>query len=57
MKQFQYIGVWMLAVVLTLSSCELVGDIFQAGMAVGVFIIVLIVALVLWVLSRFRRRR
>jgi hypothetical protein len=57
MKQFKFIGVWMLAVIVTLSSCELVGDIFQAGMAVGVFIVVLIIALVIWVLSRFRRRR
>ncbi|HYH15831.1 MAG TPA: hypothetical protein VD794_11450 [Flavisolibacter sp.] len=55
MKQFKYIGIWMIAVTLTLSSCELIGDIFQAGMAVGIFVVVLIVALVIWLLSRFRR--
>lgn len=55
MKQFKYIGIWLLAIALSLSSCELIGDIFQAGMAVGIFIIVVIVALVIWLLSRFRR--
>lgn len=55
MKQFKYVGIWMIAIVLSLSSCELIGDIFQAGMAVGIFIVVLVVALVIWLLSRFRR--
>jgi hypothetical protein len=56
MRQFKYIGVWMMAVALTLSSCELIGDIFQAGIAVGVFLVVLVVGIVIWLLSRFRRR-
>ncbi len=47
----------MIAVALTLSSCELIGDIFQAGIAVGVFLVVLIVGVAIWLLSRFRRRR
>jgi hypothetical protein len=29
---------------LTLGGCELVGDIFQAGMAVGVILVVLVIA-------------
>jgi hypothetical protein len=29
---------------LTLGGCELVGDIFQAGMAVGVILVLLVVA-------------
>jgi amino acid permease len=55
MKQFKYVGVWMIAIALSLSSCELIVDIFQAGMAVGIFVVVLIVALVIWLISRFRR--
>lgn len=39
----------------TLSSCELVGDIFEAGIWVGVLIIVGIIALVIWLISRFRK--
>jgi hypothetical protein len=29
---------------LTLTGCELVGDIFQAGMAVGIIVVVLVIA-------------
>ena len=41
---------------LTLGACEVVGDIFQAGMAVGVFIVVAVVALVIFLVSKLRRR-
>ena len=40
---------------LTLGGCE-VGDIFQAGMAVGVFIVVVVIALVIFLVSKVRRR-
>ncbi len=39
----------------TLSSCELVGDIFEAGIWAGILIVVAIVALVIWLISRFRK--
>ena len=45
----------LLVLVCTLSSCELIGDIFQAGMAVGIFVVIAIVALLIWLISRFRR--
>lgn len=40
----------------TLGACELAGDIFQAGMAVGVFIVIAVVALVIFLVSKMRRR-
>ena len=39
---------------LTLSSCELVGDIFEAGMWTAVIIIVLVVLLIGWLVRKFR---
>lgn len=39
----------------TLSSCELVGDIFEAGMWAGVIIVVLIILLITWLLRKIRR--
>lgn len=39
----------------TLTSCEVIGDIFKAGMFVGVFVIVLIVVLLLWIIRKVRR--
>ncbi len=41
---------------LMLGGCELVGNIFEAGMWFGIIIIVLIVAAVIWLMGRFRRR-
>ena len=41
---------------LTLPGCELVGDIFQAGMAVGIFMVLAIVALVIFLAAKLMRR-
>ncbi|WP_170234189.1 hypothetical protein [Segetibacter aerophilus] len=38
-----------------LSSCEAIGGIFKAGMWVGVIVVVLIVALVLWLIGKVRK--
>ncbi len=39
----------------TMSSCELVGDIFEAGMWTALIIIVLIVILITWLFRKLRR--
>ena len=44
----------LLAVLFTATSCELVGDIFEAGMWAALIIIVLIVLLVVWIFRKFR---
>jgi len=36
------------------AGCELAGDIFQAGMWVGVIMVVLAVGLVLWLVGKVR---
>ena len=37
-----------------LAGCELVGDIFEAGVWVGIILVVLIIGLVVWVFSKGR---
>jgi hypothetical protein len=44
-----------LALAMTLSSCELIGGIFKAGMWVGILVVVVVVALVLWLVNKGRR--
>ena len=44
------------ALTLTLSSCELVGDIFEAGAWTGIIVLVLVVGLVLWLVRKVFRR-
>jgi hypothetical protein len=38
-----------------LGGCELIGDVFQAGVWVGVIIVVALIALVLWAVGKGRR--
>jgi hypothetical protein len=37
------------------SGCEVIGDIFQAGMAVGIFIVLAVIALVVFLIGKVRR--
>jgi len=37
-----------------LSSCELIGDIFQAGMYVGIFIVIAVIVLIVWIVRKAR---
>ena len=48
---------WIFALVLatTLTSCDLIGGIFKAGMWVGIIIVVAVVGLILWLVSKGRR--
>lgn len=39
---------------LTLSSCAAIGGIFKAGVWVGVFLVVIVVAIILWLVNRGR---
>lgn len=38
-----------------LTSCQAVGDVFKAGMWVGVIVVILVVALVLWLIGKMRK--
>jgi uncharacterized membrane protein YkvI len=37
-----------------LAGCELVGDIFEAGVWVGVILVILVIGLIVWLFSRGR---
>jgi hypothetical protein len=45
-----------LLVVTLLSSCELIGDIFKAGAYTGIIAVVVVIAVIIWIISRFRGR-
>jgi len=55
MKQFSYLWLCVLAMAVTLSSCEVVGGIFKAGFWSAIIIVVVVVALILWLVGRGRR--
>jgi hypothetical protein len=42
---------------LTLTSCELAGDIFGAGFYTGIFIVILVIVIIIFIVARMNRRR
>lgn len=51
----QYSLLWLLTLAMSLSSCQIIGDIFKAGVWVGILLVVLVVALILWLVGKSRR--
>jgi len=43
-----------LAMVMTFSSCQVIGGIFKAGVWVGILLVVLVVGVILWLVGRGR---
>ncbi|WP_165929552.1 MULTISPECIES: hypothetical protein [Chitinophagaceae] len=46
----------MLVLMVTLSSCEVIGGIFKAGFWTAIVLIVLVIVIIVWILNRVRRR-
>jgi hypothetical protein len=55
MKLLSQIWIFALALILFLSSCEIIGDILEVGVWLGIILVVLVVALILWIVRKFRR--
>ena len=45
----------LLALMISLSSCEVVGGIFKAGVWTGLLIVAVVIVLVIWLISKFMR--
>jgi hypothetical protein len=54
MKQNSLIYGSLLMLASLLSSCEVIGGIFKAGVWVGVLIVVVVIVLIIWLVSRGR---
>ncbi len=55
MKNFTLKMLLIALMLTTFTSCEVIGDIFQAGLVVGIVIVVLIIVLIMWIIRKFRR--
>jgi len=42
----------LLIVLISFTSCSVIGDIFKAGVGVGVFIVIAIIAVILYIVSK-----
>ena len=53
----RYFSLAMLAMLLlTATSCDVIGGIFKAGMGVGIFIVIAVIVLIVWIISRFNKK-
>lgn len=57
MKNNTIINASLISLLLLISGCEIVGDIFQTGVGFGVIIAVLIIVIGAWLFSKMRGRR
>jgi len=55
MKQLSSIWIFIVAMAMTLSSCDLVGGIFKAGFYAAIILVILVVVIVIWLVRRMRR--
>lgn len=49
-------GLWLLALAFVFTSCEVIGDIFGAGVYTGVFIVIFVIILIIVVIYRMFKR-
>ena len=50
-KLLQYTAIYTL-IILAFTSCEVVEGIFKAGMGVGIFLVIAVIALIVWIISK-----
>jgi TRAP-type C4-dicarboxylate transport system permease large subunit len=54
MKDYAFLCPVLILSTITLTGCELIGDIFKAGVWVGVILVILVIAVIFWVVSKSR---
>jgi hypothetical protein len=52
MKQSWFLSAVLLFSALALTGCELVGDIFEAGVWVGVLLVLGVIGVVIWLIAK-----
>jgi hypothetical protein len=52
MKHSSYLFVLLLLSTVVLSGCEVIGDIFKAGVWTGVLLVILVIGIIVWLLTR-----
>lgn len=56
MKKQTFLIALSMALLTTMSSCSVIGGIFKAGMGVGIFVVVAVIALIIFLVIRFTKK-
>ncbi|HEV8344173.1 MAG TPA: hypothetical protein VGR30_17605 [Candidatus Binatia bacterium] len=54
MKRDPSLSAFLLLSALTLAGCEIIGDIFKAGVWVGVILVIAVIGIIAWIVSKSR---
>ena len=57
LKKNLFINALFVLMILSLSSCEIIGGVFKTGMGVGIFLVVIVVAIVIYIFSRMGKNK
>jgi len=57
MKNLSFLIILFLTIITTLSSCAAIGEIFKAGMGFGIFIVIIVIALVVFLVTRMGKTK
>lgn len=52
MRNFYPLSICLLFIMIMMSSCELVGDIFKAGFTTAIVVVLVIIGLIFWLIKR-----
>ena len=53
----QIIAIALLLMLVTLTGCEVIGAIFNAGIYTGIAMVLLVIAIMIWAIVRLSRRK
>lgn len=56
MKKYSLLSM-LLLIAVAFSSCQAIGDIFKAGVWSGIIVVVVIIAIIIWIISRIGGRK
>jgi hypothetical protein len=55
MKKLILVAVFLL-LALIVTSCQVIGDIFSAGVYTGIFVVIIVVVIIIWIFTKLRNR-
>lgn len=57
MKNLTFLIILFLTIITTLSGCAAIGEIFKAGMGFGIFIVIIVIALVVFLVTKMGKTK
>ncbi len=57
MKKHLFVFTLLVSLLTCLSGCQIIGDIFKAGMGVGIFFVIIIIAIVIFIVNRVGKNK